>query len=111
MLMPFVAHFVFKAIKGRSTSPARLSIAAFMAGYLSLGITAIVTATELGIQTIVAVSPQGQPLYAPYPLKIALPAMATEHLLLFGIIEGIITTILFRYFYKNHLDLIEALKS
>jgi cobalt/nickel transport system permease protein len=111
MLMPFVAHFVFKAIKGKSTSSGRLSLAAFMAGYLSISITAIVTAFELGIQTIIAVSPQGQPLYAPYPLKIALPVMATEHLLIFGIVEGIITTILFRYFYKNHFDLIEALKS
>jgi cobalt/nickel transport system permease protein len=110
VVMPFVAYFVFKIIKGKSDNLQRMSIAAFFAGYISLCIAAIVTAVELGIQPLIAVSPQGQPLHSPYPLSIALPVMAIENLLVFGIVEGIITAILFKYFYKNNNDLIEVIK-
>jgi cobalt/nickel transport system permease protein len=55
-------------------------------------------------------APDGSPLYAPYPLNIAIPAMAIEHLVLFGIIEGIVTWIIFKYFYKTNRDLIEIIK-
>ena len=33
----------------------------------------------------------GQPLYAPYPLAVAVPAMAIEHLLFFGWVEALAT--------------------
>jgi cobalt/nickel transport system permease protein len=110
IVMPFLAYGIFKLISGKSESLARMSIAAFLAGYLSLSIASIVTAFEFGIQPIIASLPDGTPLYAPYPLKVAIPAMAVEHLLLFGVAEGIITVLLFRYFYKNNKDLIEVIK-
>ncbi len=110
IVMPFVAYFVFKLIRGKSNDPGRINIAAFFSGYLSLCLAAIVTATELGIQPLIAVSPQGQPLHSPYPLSVAIPVMATENLLVFGIVEGLITAILFKYFYKNNPDLIEVIK-
>ena len=63
---------------------------------------------QLGIQPLIAHAPDGQPLYAPYPLSVALPVMALEHLLLFGIIEGVVTLLLFKYFLKNEPELIYA---
>jgi cobalt/nickel transport system permease protein len=109
IVMPFIAYGVFKLINQHSVGPKRMGIAAFLAGYVSLCFAALMTAVEVGIQPIVA-SSNGIPLYAPYPLKVAIPAMALEHLLLFGIVEGLITALLFRYFYHSHKDLIEVLK-
>lgn len=110
IVMPFTAFIVFKLINNDSVQLKRMSIAAFFAGYISLCLAAILTAIEVGIQPIIASSPDGIPLYAPYPLKIAIPAMALEHLLLFGFVEGIITALVFRYFYHSNKEVIEVLK-
>ena len=106
--MPFVAWWVFRLIKGSSTAPARLSVAAFFSGYVSLTVSAILVAVQLGIQPVIAHAADGRPLYAPYPLSVALPVMALEHLLLFSIVEGTVTVLLFKYFLKNEPELILA---
>jgi cobalt/nickel transport system permease protein len=108
--MPFIAYACFRLIQGNSVSVKRMNIAAFLAGYLSLCLTSIITAIEFGLQPILATTSDGTPLYAPYPLKIAIPAMAIEHFLFFGIVEGFLTALLFRYFYNHNKELIEVLK-
>jgi cobalt/nickel transport system permease protein len=110
IVIPVVAIGVFKLIRQKSDTPYRLWIAAFFSGYVSLVISSIITAIEFGIQPLIAHSPDGHALYAPYPLKYAVPAMALEHLLLFGVIEGIITALIFRYFYNTNRDLISAIR-
>jgi cobalt/nickel transport system permease protein len=110
IIMPVIALLVFRSIAGKSESLTRLNIAAFFSGYVSLNIAALITAIEFGIQPLIAVSENGQPLYAPYPLKVAVPAMALEHLILFGFIEGIVTMLLFSYFYKSGKEMIYAIK-
>lgn len=110
IVMPFVAYGVFKLINNHSLELKRMSIAAFFAGYASLCVAALITAFEVGIQPIVASTSNGIPLYAPYPLKIAIPAMTLEHLLFFGIVEGFITALIFRYFYQSNKEVIEVLK-
>ncbi|UCH80037.1 MAG: cobalt transporter CbiM [Nitrospiraceae bacterium] len=108
VVMPFVAFWVFNLIKGKSRDPKRLSLAAFFSGYASLTVSAIFVAIQLGIQPLIARSSSGTPLYAPYPLSVALPVMALEHLLLFSIVEGVVTLLLFKYFMKNEPELIYA---
>jgi cobalt/nickel transport system permease protein len=110
VIMPFVSYGMFKLINGKTGSGTRTSLAAFFSGYVGLSVAAIVTAVEFGIQPLIASSPDGRPLYAPYPLSIAVPAMALEHLLLFSIIEGVVTVLLLRYFLKNEPAQIYALR-
>jgi cobalt/nickel transport system permease protein len=110
IVMPVVAIVVFKLIAGKSQNKYRLSSAAFFSGYISLNLAAIITALQFGIQPLIATSSNGQPLYAPYPLKVALPAMALEHLILFGFIEGLVTLLLFNYFFKSDKEFIYILK-
>lgn len=109
IFMSFAAYYIFKLINLKSQKPFRIFIAAFFAGYLSLVLSSILTATELGIQPIIATSADGKPLYCPYDLSIAIPAMALEHLALFGVAEGIITALIVRYFFKNEPSMIYAL--
>jgi len=110
VVMPFVSYGVFKLISGKTGLGIRTSLAAFFSGYVGLSVAAIVTAVEFGIQPLLAHSPEGRPLYAPYPLSIAIPAMAIEHLVLFGIVEGVVTMLLFKYFLKNEPARIYALR-
>jgi cobalt/nickel transport system permease protein len=110
VVMPFVSYWVFRMIRGKAVGGARLSIAAFLSGYVGLSAAAVVTGLEFGIQPWLATGPDGRPLYAPYPLSVALPAMALEHLLLFSIIEGAVTVLVFKYFAKHEPGLIHALK-
>ena len=110
VVMPFVSYWVFKLAKGNSESVGRLHIAAFLAGYLGLTVSALCVAFQLGIQPIIATAPDGRPLYAPYPLSVAVPIMAVEHLLLFGIVEGAITMLLLKYFLKHEPDAVYAIQ-
>jgi len=109
VFMPFAAYFIFKVICLKSRNPKRLFWASFIAGYLGLVLTAVLTAFEFGIQPLIASSADGRALYCPYNLSVAIPAMALEHIFLFGIAEGIITALIVKYFYKNEASLIHAL--
>ncbi|MBF0320944.1 MAG: cobalt transporter CbiM [Nitrospirae bacterium] len=101
ILMPFVSSWVFRLVRGKSSDGARLSAAAFLSGYAGLLVSALATAVEMGIQPIIAAAPDGTPLYAPYPLSITIPAIALWHMFLLCIVEGMLTMLLFRYFYKH----------
>jgi cobalt/nickel transport system permease protein len=110
VFMPFVAYYTFKLFSNSPERKRRVSFAAFISGYLSLVLTAILTATEFGIQPLIASTSDGKALYCPYDLSIAIPAMAVEHLLFFGIIEGAVTAIIIGYFLKNEPGLIYAFR-
>jgi cobalt/nickel transport system permease protein len=110
VVLPFVSYGVFRLIGGYSMNKVRLTVAAFLSGYVGLSVAAAVTGFEFGIQPLIAHGPDGRPLYAPYPLSVALPAMALEHMLVFSVVEGIVTALLFRYFLKHEPELIYALR-
>ena len=110
VFMPFIAYYIFRLISKNPSKKARTSLAAFISGYLSLVMAAILTGVELGIQPLIASSSDGKALFCPYDLSIAIPAMAIEHMLLFGIVEGIITAIILNYFLKTEPTLIYAFK-
>jgi cobalt/nickel transport system permease protein len=111
VVMPFVTYWVFKLVSGGFERPSRLYTAAFLSGYIGLSISAILTGIEFGIQPLIAHGADGRPLYARYPLSIAVPAMAVEHMLLFSVVEGLITVLLLKYFLKHESDLVYALRA
>jgi cobalt/nickel transport system permease protein len=110
IIMPFVSYYLFKLINGPAINGSRTFWASFLAGYIGINITAFTTAFLFGIQPLIASTPEGQPLYAPYGLEIAIPAMMIGHLLVFGWIEGFVTALLLKYFIKNEPELIFSMK-
>ncbi len=110
IFMPFTAYYLFSLFSFNPARKAQVLFAAFISGYLSLVMAAILTGIEFGIQPLIASSSDGKALYCPYDLKIAVPAMAIEHMLLFGIVEGLITVIIVRYFLRNEPGLIYAFR-
>jgi cobalt/nickel transport system permease protein len=107
VVMPFVGYCTYALIAGKSAmTSSRRWIAGAVAGYLALNVAAVCAGIEFGIQPLIASSPDGHPLYAPYPLSIAVPAMAIEHLILFGFVEALVTALIIRYLQKTDSDLL-----
>ena len=109
VFMPFTAYYIFKLIRLNSKKPKRIFVAAFFSGYFSLVLTSVLTDIEFGIQPLIATAADGRALYCPYDLSIAIPAMALEHLVLFGVAEGIITALIVRYFFKSDAAMVYAI--
>jgi cobalt/nickel transport system permease protein len=85
----------------------RRIIAGAVAAYVSLNVSALVTAILLGIQPLIERSPSGQPLYAPYPLSVTIPAMVSGHVFLFGFVEAAVTALVLKYFQKNEPEMLK----
>ncbi len=99
-IMPFVGYYVYHVGMAGSPGQKRRWVAIALAGYIAINMTALAAAVELGIQPIIASLPDGRPLYAPYPLSVAISAMAASHLLFFGPIEAIGTAMVVSYVFK-----------
>ena len=65
----------------------RRVLAAALAGYAAINVAALFAACELGIQPLFFKDASGAPLYAPYALHIAIPAMMLGHLTFAGLAE------------------------
>lgn len=102
VVMPFVAYYVYKIISGNTeiTSSRRI-IAAAVAGYVSLTLAAALTGFMFGIQPLLYTDANGVPLYMPYGLNIALPAMLLEHVLGFSFLEALVTALIYGYIQKT----------
>jgi cobalt/nickel transport system permease protein len=103
----FSGYAVYRLIAGRAdVLSRRRRIAGAAAAYVSLNVSALLTAVQFGVQPLLERSADGQPLYSPFPLSIALPAMAIEHLLVFGFIEAAVTALVIKYFQKNDPEML-----
>ncbi len=95
------AWAVYRLISGRSAlgSPRR-AVAAALGGYLAINVSALCAAVEFGIQPRWFHDANGVPLYAPYPLAVAVPAMLIGHLTFAGLAEGILSGGVVRYLQR-----------
>lgn len=91
VILPFVGYYIYRLLAGDSQSTARRVFSSGAAAYVAILAAAIAAGIEFGIQPYLAHTASGQALYAPYPLGVAVPAMALEHLLFFGWVEAIVT--------------------
>jgi len=103
----FVGYAMYRMIAGDSVVMSKRRWAAgAVAAYVSLNVSALLTAVQLGIQPLLERTPDGQPLYSPFPLSFAVPAIALEHLFLFGFVEAAVTALVIRYFQKNDPEML-----
>ena len=87
-----VAWGVYRiAASGSSLTSTRRVAAAGLAGYAAINAAALLTAVEFGIQPMLFLDASGAPLYCPYPLGIAVPAMMAGHLTVAGLAELVVT--------------------
>jgi cobalt/nickel transport system permease protein len=103
-----VAHLVYRGIAGRSAlTSSRRVIAAALAGYGAINAAALCAAIEFGIQPLLYKDATGTPLYAPFPLTIAIPAMMIGHLTFAGLAELIVTGGVVAYLQRSDVSLLK----
>jgi cobalt/nickel transport system permease protein len=104
-----VAYAVYRLISGRAAIGAhRRVIAAGAAGYIAINVSALLAAIEFGLQPMLFHDAIGAPLYAPYPLHIAIPAMMIGHLTIAGLAETVLAAGVVAYLQKADPELLEA---
>jgi cobalt/nickel transport system permease protein len=107
-VMPMVGYLVYRLLsKGAALTSRRRWIAGALAGYIGLNVAAVTTAIMFGLQPLIAKGSDGRPLYFPYPLEVAVPVMAAQHLLLFGVIEAVLTGLLVIHFQRSDPSMLE----
>lgn len=91
VVLPFAGFYVYRLIAGDRARLGRKVIASGIGAYVGIVVAAIFAGIEFGLQPLLAHTAAGQPLYAPYPLRVAVPAMTLEHMLFFGWVEALAT--------------------
>ena len=104
-----VAYVVYRAAAGKSelTSKRRV-IAAGIAGYCAVNASALLAAIEFGIQPALYHDAAGAPLYCPFPLSIAVPAMMIGHLTIAGIAEAVVSAGIVAYLQRSDMETLKA---
>jgi len=109
VVMSFVSYLVYRILSARAPLLSRRRwLSAAVAGYIGLNAAAFTCAVELGVQPILYKMANGQPLYAPYPLSITIPAMLISHGFIFGIVEAVATGFLVSYVLRTDPSLLSA---
>jgi cobalt/nickel transport system permease protein len=107
--MSFVAYGLYRLISGNANlTSGRRVVAGFIAGYVGINAAALCVGIELGIQPDLFHDATGAPLYSPYHLSQAVPAMLLAHLTVAGVAEGIITGAVVAYLQRANLPLLQV---
>ena len=109
IVIPYVSFAIYQWIsRNTSTKSSRRLLGAGLGGYIGLSLGAFFTAVEFGIQPALFKSAEGVPLYAPYPLAVAIPAMMIPHLLIAAFVEALLTVSVVAYLQRANAQLLEA---
>ena len=107
-VLPFVGYYAYRLISaGSQVGSNRRVIAAGIGAYLGINVAALCAGIEFGLQPLLFHAANGQALYCPYGLNVAVPAMLGEHMLVFGWVEVIVTALVVKYLQKQSPELIE----
>lgn len=111
-ILPYVGYYSYRILvklfhADRPGAPASSKlIAAGIASYLGINTAAIAAAIEFGIQPALFHTAAGVPLYCPYGLGIAIPAMMAGHLTVFGAAEVIFTVALYAFISRTSPEML-----
>jgi cobalt/nickel transport system permease protein len=99
-VVPFLGYFVYAFVKERAKSRTVENLGLAVGAYLALNAAALFAAVEFGLQPLIAKDAAGLPLYCPYPLAVAVPAMLIPHLAVAGIVEAAFTVAIVSFVAK-----------
>ncbi|MEU7875275.1 cobalt transporter CbiM [Dactylosporangium sp. NPDC049140] len=107
VVLPFVAYGVYRLLTRNAALTSRRRIWAGAAGaYAGLNMSALAAAIEFGIQPDLFHKADGTPLYAPFHLSQTIPAMMLAHLVIAGVVEGVLTGGVVAYLQRANVPLL-----
>lgn len=109
IILPLVGYGFYRLIAGKSglTSTRRL-LSVAIAAYMGINAAAFAAAVEFGLQPALFRDAAGGPLYCPYGLEVAIPAMMIGHLTVAGLAEALLTGAVFWFVARNFPDKIRG---
>lgn len=112
IILPFVGYVTYKLLAGHAPLLSTRRVwAAAIGAYLGLTTAALAVGIELGLQPLLFHNAHGQPLYSPYPLSVAVPAMLLAHVFGASLVEALITALVFAYLQKSHPEYLTSLRA
>ncbi|HET6315218.1 MAG TPA: cobalt transporter CbiM, partial [Chloroflexota bacterium] len=111
VLLPISGYYTYRLIAGRSPLlSTRRAWAAGFGGFVGITVAALAVGIELGLQPALF-NDNGRPLYSPYDMNIAVPAMLVAHVFGASLVEGIITGLGFAYMQQHHANYLQSLRT
>lgn len=109
VVIPYVAYAVYQALAKNGPLSSRRRVAgAALGGWLGMTIGAFLAGVEFGLQPLLFKAADGSPLYAPFPLSIAVPAMVIPHMLVASVVEGLLTALIVAYLQRSNNPILAA---
>ncbi len=109
VVIPYIAAAIYHAFsKGTALDSRRRLVGAAVGGWVGVTVAAFFAGVEFGIQPLLFKAADGSPLYAPYPLSVAIPAMVIPHALIVSVIEGLLTVLIIAYLQRSNVGVLET---
>jgi len=111
IVLPIVGYYTYRLISGHAPLLSTRRVwAAGIGAYVGITVAAFLVGIELGVQPTLF-NADGRPLYSPYGLEVAVPAMLLAHMFGASLVEGIITAFGFAYLQQHHAEHLVAMRS
>ncbi len=108
-IMPFTGYYLYRLVAGNAPADSvRRLFAAGLGGYAGLNLASLAAAIQFGIQPLLFTAADGTPLYCPYGLEVAIPAMLIPHLTVAGFAEAAVTALALKYVLKTSPEMLGA---
>jgi cobalt/nickel transport system permease protein len=109
VVVPYVSYAIYQAFaKNTPISSSKRLVGAFLGGWVGVTLAALLAGFEFGIQPLLFKTAGGAPLYAPYPLAVAIPAMVIPHALVASVAEGALTALVLAFLQRSNPAVLEA---
>jgi cobalt/nickel transport system permease protein len=108
VLLPVVGYYTYRLIAGRAPLLSMRRVwAAGIGAYVGITLAALAVGIELGVQPGLF-NTDGRPLYSPYDLGVAIPAMMVAHMFGASIVEGVIAAFGLAYLQQHHPEYLSS---
>ncbi len=109
VVIPYMAAAIYHFFsRGTPLTSSRRLVGAALGGWVGVTVGAFFAGVEFGLQPLLFKAADGSPLYAPYPLAVAIPAMVIPHALVASVVEGLLTALVLAYLQRSNVSVLES---
>ena len=111
VVIPYVSYSIYQIFaKNTALKSSRRVLGAALGGWAGVTVSAFLAGIEFGLQPLLFHAADGSPLYAPFPLSIAVPAMVIPHMLVASVVEGVLTALVVAYLQRSNIEILGSSK-
>jgi cobalt/nickel transport system permease protein len=109
VIVPQFSSAIYRAVaKNNPIDSSRRLAGAAIGAWTGITMAAFFAGLEFGVQPLLFRSPDGSPIYAPYPLSVSIPAMVIPHALIASVAEALFTVLVIVYLLRSNPAILES---